>query len=383
MKVYLLDMDYENPEDSFSRIYIAPPLDDKVKALFIKSKGESLQDTWARLDVISTSQAPLLDMFILPSEAPVISRWAIAEFGTYLSDHGEFLATEHPDYFLYHPFKFSNSLDIAKSGVHWYDDGEDIANIYAFHFHQDILEGYKGIFKVYEHFTNKYYCTELFKEKWKALGYTGLTFSLVWDSEDPNYQDERWGVGQWIHIKRIKLTLKQRQARGISEAKIYPPLAPKHIQQNQERFAIAPFSPEEEYVVEHVTGNGFHLLEKLFNKDMRQEKPRTVVTYLGKALEHVRQMDISEQEEEDYAIEIGLLWATQLERAYNWHWGLMIGDKFIIMSPDKSLYMDPVLASTELLVEKTKENTMLFVFDILSQPEKLYLQAEALRQLGF
>lgn len=129
------------------------------------------------------------------------------------------LEGETQPFFVYNVLNIIEALDhdIAKTTL-WQESERTkyryTSKLDMYGFHNDrIME--TPIFVIPEQ--GKYFFTDLFKTAVEANHLTGLCFFLIWDSDDPDYHDERYEEEQWEYIKRLY---------GFSHPKLAEPIHP-------------------------------------------------------------------------------------------------------------------------------------------------------------
>jgi len=138
-----------------------------------------------------------------------ISDRAVEGLGPLITACGELLPLGYPEF----PYQALNVLDIRdavdleRSLVEW----REVAPYGGFYYEPKIytfipeaLEG-ATLFKPLQEFADgEILATDAFKDAFEALGLVGFNFQLIWDSENPNYHDERYTPERWAMIRPNK-----------------------------------------------------------------------------------------------------------------------------------------------------------------------------------
>ena len=239
-------------------------------------------------------------------------------------------------------------------------------------FHEEKIAGL-NIFKVSEQPLGGYFISEASKERLETSDLrSNLVFLLVWDSDDPDYRDERYDgmPGTWEAIKHRHLTQKEG---GMTDAPPSP-LSPDEMTEE----------PLSEDARENVTGMA-HAAVAMLN-DLQNAKldatdsPDRLVEAVSAGLEHLRAQGLEGEPREHRAIELGVLYGEQLVRAYGWRWA-KIGDNHAVVAPDASLYLTPVGFIFGFLLEPDKDLTVMLLFNMLAKPQP-NAQVGAYQQVG-
>lgn len=296
MKIYRL---HQTMEMLFARYKNSPQVAEEDYDLYRQmsdisgwNQGKSIKDKWQPFSTIlypspekyqNTSEESA--NITLTNTLSSISEKFYQDFFEELVSQGEFLSAYSQDgtFYEYHFSKLADEvIDKENCAASWNNitTKEYAHEIYCYHFHADKLTSINGIFIMYA--SPDILCTDTFKEKFARLGYQEIDFEMIWDSENPDYHDERWGEEQWLRIKFSNLTFRQRQARGISEESILP------LFENAEKPTLEPLSPEDIASIAEVTDNAYNLVKSLTGNDVRQAEPRVVVENLSACLTILR-----------------------------------------------------------------------------------------------
>jgi hypothetical protein len=181
----------------------------------LKGAERSIVATWqpARLSpaIVQKQDAalPIPDLAIVSVyQGLIFSHKAIGCLQDLLESHGELLPLicDEGDYQFFHVTKVINALDIENSLVRYSTNLplpiggrtslggiKQIEGNYSYAFLEDCIKD-THIFRLplYYGNTGSNYVSETFKARVESCGLNSLEFLLVWDSEDPDYFDERY-----------------------------------------------------------------------------------------------------------------------------------------------------------------------------------------------
>jgi hypothetical protein len=113
-----------------------------------------------------------------------------------------FLPIYYPNEIFYF-VQFKNYLNCIDRENSFYTASKKTSyhSIQIFSFHQEVIKDqYLFIPPDYRNL----YATENFRQYVQQNNLKGLDFKLIWDSEDPNYHDQRYRLEQWNHIKNMR-----------------------------------------------------------------------------------------------------------------------------------------------------------------------------------
>lgn len=311
----------------------------------------------------------------------MVSQRAVAVLGEALRRDGELLPLDTavpPSYYLFNVTRLVDALDMENTLVDsWLDEPEGLFHEPAvFAFHPERLQGV-GIF-VMKPLGLKYYCTDAFKAQVEASGLRStLHFLLVWDSENPDFVDERykgWDCGdyhkRWQRAKHDLLVKK-----GLAEPPPPPKLPPRPAP------TVEPFDPETTASKDAILENSLALLQQYRPGLDPGDEPQRLVEAAYQVLDELRRASLDTEAMMDRAVELGLLWGEQACRAYGWRWAMVDGGHAVV-APDNSAYVEPVTYAYGLLFRPEEENTFLLLFNLLGSPKKMPRQPGGMVQLG-
>lgn len=279
--------------------------------------------------------------------------------GEPLGNRGELLPLDGVDgqtYYLYND-PIIDALDEANSAVYrGVRNHIDAVEVYSFSLER--LDD-AWLFKLPDQTTADFYITEPFKALVEAAGLTNLVLELIWDSDDPDYRDERYDdrPGMWEEVKR-KLLIR----KGVIAAP--PPPPPRPPPKTTEE----PLDDEDAESVADMVRAGVTTLKELQTAPTQADEPQRVVEAISAGLEHLRSQDVPRKEREDRAIELGVLYGEQVVQTYGWHWAKIDSD-FVVVAPDASLYLDPVYFIFGFLMRPEKDLTVELLFNMLKKPQ--------------
>lgn len=221
-----------------------------------------------------------------------------------------------------------------------------------------------------------YYATEQFKQRVEEHGFTNLPFNLVWDSEDPEFQDGRYTPKAWATIKRKFAERKERETRvskgrdALAAGQDVDPEVFVNAKQEQ------PISDEDQQIITGMIDNAITMLNTRYQKRLRaDDPPRELIQAISDAIDDLQNTRMREQAKEDRAIELGVLWAEQVCRQHGFHWARVNeGDstsavfhgELGIVATDRSMYVEPTPYVFGLL-QKGQENTSVLLFNMLAE----------------
>jgi len=220
-----------------------------------------------------------------------------------------------------------------------------------------------------------YYATEQFKQRVEEHGFTNLPFDLVWDSEDPEFQDGRFKPEVWEATKRKFAERREREARisqgraALAAGQDVDPNVFVNTKQEQ------PPSEEDQQILRDMIDNAITMLNTRYRKRLRaDDPPRELIQAIGDAIDDLQNTRMREQAKEHRAIELGVLWAEQVCREHDFHWARVNdGDEtravfygeLGIVATDRSMYVEPTPYVFRLL--QGQENTSVLLFNMLAE----------------
>lgn len=320
-----------------------------------------------------------VDIDFLGWGSPVLNQNALDALNEQeLLAHGIFVPVKgsHERLVMYH-VETIDALDLINSSINATElNGKTIIrqiNIYSFH--QDKLLD-KLLFHIPQYSLNELYATDTFVSAYNQTKLTGLLFKLIWDSDDPEYWDERFPPEQWQIIKENEFNKRNPDPRinplierpshlsdlpssckhafkllqhthprnydsqsyeELSSVEIVHSIAPAIVYMQTHREAWNPTQTPEE------------ALRQIIEWETAKEIAEETNDYSH--LEALRSSDTREAWERNYeyaGITLGCLWATQVIQEVGWEESL-IHNVDAIVSPDRSLYMHYNLFMLEVL----------------------------------
>jgi hypothetical protein len=239
MKIYLLATWLDDQEENIWMPLSLTGTDAEVKGQLdlhtrasIKSGGTSLKSVWQSLElrvVEGGPVRPMPDMAIVAFYGGLaFSQRAIDSLQTLLEDHGELLplVCKEGDYQFFHVTTVVDALDLKNNLVRYSTNLplpvggktslggiKQIEGNYSYAFLEGRLTNIP-IFRLpmYYGSATNIFVSETFKTRVESCGLNSLEFLLVWDSEDPDYFDERYRnePERWERYKRELAEQKQR-----------------------------------------------------------------------------------------------------------------------------------------------------------------------------
>lgn len=226
-----------------------------------------------------------------------------------------------------------------------------------------------------------YYATEQFKQRVEEHGFTNIPFDLVWDSEDPDFIDTRFRYKPWLEIKRKFAERKEIEAR---------------VAQGKEALAVGgnvdpdmftdprreqPLSEAERQTVDEMINAAITMLNQTYAKRLGKQlqasdPPQTIVEAIAHAVDDLKQKRrFSQKQKEHRAIELGVLWAEQVQRTHAFHWAkvnsrdsssAVFYGQFAVVADDRRVYVEPTPYLYAML-NNEQENTAMLLFNMLGQ----------------
>jgi hypothetical protein len=114
----------------------------------------------------------------------------------------EYLPIKYPEqnyYFIRLKDRLANSIDREKS-LYTATKRTSFHGVQIFSFNKEIIDN-QYLFLTPELY-GPLFATENFKQYVQQNNLKGLDFKLIWDSEDPDYHDQRYRLEQWNQIKK-------------------------------------------------------------------------------------------------------------------------------------------------------------------------------------
>jgi hypothetical protein len=167
------------------------------------SRNQSIAEVWRRPKVegfkIKNLNFPDLTRIAGQPSVHAFSQSVINIFGSKLLSDGEILPFDMEGY-EYSWFRVTQVLNVLKTdgSMGFTADPEYIPYLEKYDFHADRLEGIH-LFHIVNHPGT--FATNLFVDLVREHNLKGLTFQLIWDSENPDYVDERFKPEVWTEIK--------------------------------------------------------------------------------------------------------------------------------------------------------------------------------------
>jgi hypothetical protein len=214
MKVYKIEQHHptsergiEWGESVFSALRLIHPMtkrfdqkfsDGFFKSFFYKNRA-SIESLWQspEIEVFKYKNFPLPDIGRIAGQTSVhiFSEEAVKRLGQYIDKDGVFLPFTNKNNLRYSWFYILSNIDalLVKS-----NENDYISYFEKYEFDAPKLEGIY-IFNIKNHPGT--FATDLFVDLVNAQSFKGLMFQLIWDSENPDYVDERFKPEVWAEIK--------------------------------------------------------------------------------------------------------------------------------------------------------------------------------------
>jgi hypothetical protein len=166
-------------------------------------RNQSIAGVWKNPEIgeFQYKDFPFPDITRIAGEATVhlFSQSTLERIGSKITRDGEILLFQSQKR-SYSWFRILQVLNVLKtdSSMGFTADPEYIPYLEKYDFHADRLESIH-LFHIVNHPGT--FATNLFVDLVKEHNLKGLTFQLIWDSENPDYVDERFKPEVWAEIK--------------------------------------------------------------------------------------------------------------------------------------------------------------------------------------
>ena len=212
MKVYILqdDFDYKNHIMKYRPIVTLNPQDGfKVAGTVRNARGQSILSIWEAPEVKpiwEEPEKPVADISFIGVTGPItVNGKAHNALKDLLESSGELLPlkSEEGEFFIHNVTTVIDAFDYEKSVYKWQPtlENEAIGRLCIFSFQKRCLENAVA-FRFPKYLGDCFY-TDIFKRRVEEADLKGALFQLIWDSEDPDYHDERYSLEQWERIKEM------------------------------------------------------------------------------------------------------------------------------------------------------------------------------------
>jgi len=300
--------------------------------------------------------------------------------------YGELLPLMGEDgntYYLFRP-PVIDALDEENSDfrAHIYPEYRRVSNIYYHTFIPERLEDAWLFYLATQPGGVNYYATEQFKQRVEEHGFTNMPFDLVWDSEDPDFIDERFRYKPWLEIKRRFAERKEIEARVAQGKEALSAGEDVNPEMFTDPRREQPLSETERQTVDEMIDAAITMLNQTYAKRLGKQlrasdPPHVLVEAIAYAVDDLRQKRrVSNKQKEHRAIELGVLWAEQVHRAHAFHWAKVNGGdstsavfygEFAVVADDRRVYVEPTPYLYAMLNDE-QENTAMLLFNMLGQP---------------
>jgi hypothetical protein len=166
--------------------------------------GKSVSENWnfPEIEEFSFQKLPFPDISRIAGNplVHIFSGEAIKLIGDIIINDGEFLDFKNEGKLFYSWFHILRNLNVIKTGdsMGFVNDPEYIPYLEKYEFYADKLEGVY-LFHIVNHPGT--FATGAFVDLVNKHDLKGLMFHLIWDSENPDYIDERFKPEVWAEIK--------------------------------------------------------------------------------------------------------------------------------------------------------------------------------------
>jgi hypothetical protein len=216
MKIYKIDQAWLhelNHPDSYSAIRLVDQktrkFDQRYSSDFFRKifsnylSNQSILEIWKnpRIEEFKYKEYPFPDISRIAGQPSVhiFSQDTLEEIGSAIKNDGEILPFQGQK-LSYSWFRILRDLNVLKtdSAMGFTANPEYIPYFEKYDFHTEPLEGIY-LFHIINHPGT--FATDLFVDLVKQYDLKGLDFLLIWDSENPDYIDERFKPEVWAEIK--------------------------------------------------------------------------------------------------------------------------------------------------------------------------------------
>jgi hypothetical protein len=177
-----------------------------------------------------------------------------------------------------------------------------VSEVYIYSFFLEKLKD-AWIFQIPQQAGAHYFVTEQCKKRMDEAGLTNFPLQLVWDSENPNYQNERYIPAVWE-----KLKLDYAIKKGL-----VAPSEPKvgHAPQNSVKVDV----PDRDDLkdLENMAEYAIDIVNQQARIKLSPKSGSTlIVEHLQNVCEKLRRTRMTSEEQENRVIEMGILWGKQV-----------------------------------------------------------------------
>lgn len=377
MKVYILKKPYSDALNEFTfikgisdkRVFDESMQRDLSYKMYL-ARGTSLKASWTPLYVAWSDEinpAPPSNLprgdFSFPLILLGVNQRVVDVLGDVmqstsedLGTYGELLPLHGMDgktYYLLNP-PIIDVLDIDNSYFPYGTNYPATINVYGF-FPDKLRNAW--FFKIPQQ--ADFFVTEQCKKRIEEEKLTNVSLQLVWDSENPDYQDERYSSEVWQRLKHDFAVKRGLAVPNVSKPEVISPATVNAVRLDE----------DDQQSVADMCQNAIKILNQQAKIKLNiKSDPKLVVEYIMSVSEKLRHLTLNNEDQENRVIELGILWGDQVCRAYGWHWAKM-DDLFVIVSPDASLYAAPIPYMYQFFDDKEKDSTILLLFNMLANPK--------------
>ena len=310
----------------------------------------------------------------------VFSDYSLSIFGDLVKQSGDLLELDCPDEKLF-AFRLTKKIDaLDDRGIIKFDNSHPnyIDKVVQYSFNPEKLTNV-GIFNLTQlHSPEYWFFTDLFVNKKREANLTGLSFALIWDSEDENYWDQRYTPEIWNRIK-----LEHKRSLVKIDLNLMPnfTLHPHPLNNIDGKNSI--YNQKKEKIMSWDEMRGILIASENIIKQINKEEKlkltsrdstKTLIKVIVRVVERTKNdKRIPQEKRETLAIALGSLWGELARGAYTWRWGFILEDgveKHAVVSPDASAYVLPFDFIYEFYEDPTIENTIELLFNMLLDPIK-------------
>jgi hypothetical protein len=305
----------------------------------------------------------------------IIPQHVVTKIGDLLEQNGELLPLESQDgdFYLYHVTNvLNNVLDIENSYVQWSSlNPSEMTDVYLYTFFKENLRD-EMIFKMPLYGTDRLqprcFATNKFKSIVEQNKITGWQFDLIWDSENPDYYNERWTrPEQW---ERVKQNHKQELEKKNS------PTVPLPFGYTWKEI------PTWDNVIKRAKSYKIEAIKLLKLHGFaikRTSEPNVMIQAIAELVEKLRFIPEpptgSKFNINDSSSYLSELWEEQVCKQYGWHHGVVqessVGHTAsVIVSPDQAYFFHGMFFMQSFYMDHSLQNTIVQQFHDLGDPSK-------------
>lgn len=333
------------------------------------SSIKPIKDLWNPFYVTLIKDKPKWPTVDTPGLFPgffVIRQRIVDLIGDVLIKYGELLPLHSSDdsFFIYNVNNIIyDALDIKNSSIFFtrYPGCSAMTSVDIFKFHEDSI-GESSIFRIPQFYIDKaypdIYVTEDFKNLVRRKKIVGWQFEMIWDSQNPNFHDQRWRLEQWLHVKKVRDAEEKKALSSYSDSKF-------------ESYKSRELSEDEFVSVQNSISCGFKFLNENGYTINEKDSPRIVIEAISDLIDKLRNLL-----DPEYSIIIGILFGEQVCKEYGWSWSIIedISNNecfYGIISNDSLVFVKPLSFISQYFADLTIEKSVLIMFNILKDTHRI------------